>query len=768
MAFPTTGYYPYSGNSGPLGVTGPVHDAGTYAVDSHTQSAVWDSLQLDNVSPGSVVFFDNPTVTHNYSLPNYALLGQLIHGNKIESMTVVLDAPSEMAPTYTLISHLNGTSQGNETILFYTHSDGPSIIEENGGGKLNESAWMSQRPDLMKNAKASINMEHFGAIEWKDVACPDGPQYRATGRMEPMWTNANASSKSAEFRQIYLDAFNGTPDYLRMALLEPLVVNGELSKWYGVGGSSTLGYSDIPTVGLIQSYELLLPSTLAMQQDRFGSEWWDMKQRTSKANNNVLDSYLTTPRSISPASERAKHRCPFNLPTCPGCSEPTPQLEDTDDTETTDSSPGDEYSLSDDDGLLSHSSITDSMSLASPAILRSQLKEEFRSIFFPAASSSQKDSDFMYCRFLGGKCLQSKGASMTAAVDLLCLLQMGVRRKDDILLQEASRLYDYTMTNLKIDLERPDAAHDDGLLGAIWILHFADSFTPTRGNANSTKVHKQAAEQIMLSRGSDAEFSPLAKILLYNIRLTGTSFGLISRKPVPSAGRQWAKVAGWAGSIESELIETLLRIPSLLHELDTSLEKPGNPQYDSLYSLLQSFTSVEEELNTWLTSWMRTLPGEVFHYAPASKFTHLDTLTRDATSAFPSVIEYPSFATASLQMSFWTGLMQVKQSILDLLERIHDPALFRVRRDALLEDLDQIADLLCQSAAFTTQPQYGYCGIMRCWGPVYFAAKWFHQRQRWDKLRWVHALTLAIQEEYGFTSPYDLPLGPNGVCLANG
>lgn len=59
----------------------------------------------------------------------------------------------------------------------------------------------------------------------------------------------NASSKSAVLRQIYLDAFDGTPDYLRMALLDPLVVNGNRSKWYGVGGSSTLGYSDIPTVG---------------------------------------------------------------------------------------------------------------------------------------------------------------------------------------------------------------------------------------------------------------------------------------------------------------------------------------------------------------------------------------------------------------------------------------------------------------------------------------------------------------------------------------
>jgi hypothetical protein len=42
----------------------------------------------------------------------------------------------------------------------------------------------------MANAKAAINIEHLGAIEWKDVQTPDGPIYKATGLLEPMWTFA--------------------------------------------------------------------------------------------------------------------------------------------------------------------------------------------------------------------------------------------------------------------------------------------------------------------------------------------------------------------------------------------------------------------------------------------------------------------------------------------------------------------------------------------------------------------------------------------------
>ena len=129
------------------------------------------------------------------------------------------------------------------------------------GGKLNESAWMGQRPDLL-DAKYAICLEHFGAIEYKDVQTLFGPRYELTGQLEPMWTFANSSAASSEYRQAYLDAFQETPGYLRMALLDPLTTNGRRSAWYGVGGASTLGYSDIPTVGIIPQPDYLWASAI--------------------------------------------------------------------------------------------------------------------------------------------------------------------------------------------------------------------------------------------------------------------------------------------------------------------------------------------------------------------------------------------------------------------------------------------------------------------------------------------------------------------------
>ncbi|KAJ4490772.1 hypothetical protein J3R30DRAFT_3277898 [Lentinula aciculospora] len=70
----------------------------------------------------------------------------------------------------------------------------------------------------------------------------------------------NDSSASDFLHGLYLDAFNGTSDSLRMAMVSPQEVNGVKSNWYGAGGSSILGYSNIPTVGIIPQPDYLWAS----------------------------------------------------------------------------------------------------------------------------------------------------------------------------------------------------------------------------------------------------------------------------------------------------------------------------------------------------------------------------------------------------------------------------------------------------------------------------------------------------------------------------
>ena len=148
------------------------------------------------------------------------MLHGLISSGQVENLTVTLDAPTFDAPSATLVANLPGTGGGNDSVFLYTHSDGPSCIEENGGfailsmveyfakhplsldlqivietghmssGLLNETAWKGQRPDVLENARAALLIEHLGAEQYKDVWQDGVPVYQYTGKTEAIFSYA--------------------------------------------------------------------------------------------------------------------------------------------------------------------------------------------------------------------------------------------------------------------------------------------------------------------------------------------------------------------------------------------------------------------------------------------------------------------------------------------------------------------------------------------------------------------------------------------------
>ncbi|KAF9446851.1 hypothetical protein P691DRAFT_672671, partial [Macrolepiota fuliginosa MF-IS2] len=67
----------------------------------------------------------------------------------------------------------------------------------------------------------------------------------------------NDQNHSDLLHQLYTEAFEGTSEQLRMALLAPQVIGNMTYQWYGAGGSSVLGRSDLPTIGIIPQPDYL-------------------------------------------------------------------------------------------------------------------------------------------------------------------------------------------------------------------------------------------------------------------------------------------------------------------------------------------------------------------------------------------------------------------------------------------------------------------------------------------------------------------------------
>lgn len=71
-------------------------------------------------APGNGSLFDVPTLYVGNSTGQ--LIRTMIRKGEVANATLVLDAPSFLAQTQTVIGHLPGKAGKNDTILLYTHS----------------------------------------------------------------------------------------------------------------------------------------------------------------------------------------------------------------------------------------------------------------------------------------------------------------------------------------------------------------------------------------------------------------------------------------------------------------------------------------------------------------------------------------------------------------------------------------------------------------------------------------------------------------------
>ncbi len=71
-------------------------------------------------APGDGNLFDVPALYVGNSTGE--TIRSLLLDNKVDTATIVLDAPSFMAPSRTLVGRLEGLQNSSDSILLYTHS----------------------------------------------------------------------------------------------------------------------------------------------------------------------------------------------------------------------------------------------------------------------------------------------------------------------------------------------------------------------------------------------------------------------------------------------------------------------------------------------------------------------------------------------------------------------------------------------------------------------------------------------------------------------
>ena len=244
---------------------------------------VYKVLRKSQAAGGIVVFnmgYDRLSGLYTFPvMPAYSsptLYVDRVAGKKLiqdaragKKATLKLLAKMEPTETYQLIGYLPGRDYGtekDEKILLTTHTDGPSLLQDNGAfGLLGIVAYFSQFPQAerprtlmlyldnrhympgMERAYAKkdwfakhpeqkdaivgmIATEHLGQIEYREV----GEVYEPTGIVEPsfLWTRKKQALIDMAIKSV---KDNKWPRVLVQCVERPGIHGGSQGVWYGMG-----------------------------------------------------------------------------------------------------------------------------------------------------------------------------------------------------------------------------------------------------------------------------------------------------------------------------------------------------------------------------------------------------------------------------------------------------------------------------------------------------------------------------------------------------
>jgi hypothetical protein len=230
------------------------------------------------------------------------------------SATLRLVATVKNTETYQLFGYLPGRNYGtpeDEMILLTTHTEGPSISQENGAFgilgiiKYFSNIPQSERPrtlmifldnrhympgmetfwsaynlpdDMLDPVVATIGTEHLGQLEYHETGV-NRDIYEQTGRVETafLWTRNNQTLIDMAIKAV-ID--NEWPRCQVKAIERPGIHNEHQGTWYGLGNAQRYNRPGFGTMGTQGAYWSTRPRIEAFDADLFYSQVATMAQLT--------------------------------------------------------------------------------------------------------------------------------------------------------------------------------------------------------------------------------------------------------------------------------------------------------------------------------------------------------------------------------------------------------------------------------------------------------------------------------------------------------
>lgn len=372
-------------------------------------------------------------------------------------------------------------------------------------------------------------------------------------------------------------------------------------------------------------------------------------------------------------------------------------------------------------------SMLDIIQIKSVAENRSQLKSRFLDLFLSKEAGGPFHEQFGFVE----SSYQNEFA-LTAAVDALCVLQLGISFQDADLLLQYRTLYGRALWSIQRQLSTSTVAKDS-VLGAVSVVGLCEYINSKRHDDSAYMTHVEGLLAMFKARGARSiQAGPRRRFFLRTTVLMALRTGLVSRKALVFEQPSWVAAAGEDFNL---FTRNAMRASGALERCDTLLEAGDAPK--KAIRLVIEILRLKAGLHAGLEDWCAAANEAPYHVVCTSAFADFNDLCGDLAGVFPTAYRFSSFMAAVVHTQYWNSLLVLDQAILDL-HHAYDYAFIdsTLQRKVIEREASNCADDLCQAIPFFSQADLNTVGTVEVLGPLHFAQQFYEQRNAEMQVAW--------------------------------
>lgn len=302
------------------------------------------------------------------------------------------------------------------------------------------------------------------------------------------------------------------------------------------------------------------------------------------------------------------------------------------------------------------------------------------------------------------------------------------------LLPSAKRLYSTALKQARLEADNPDT-DNCALIGTAHLLSLCELLQRLAlDDSGTTRPHASWLIHLMETNRNDIDNPKLQRMLHSNVRLVATWELLIARNGPQIFTKSLRDKELSAGTVTSMSDLTLIT-SNTLEDSDRLCSEDRDCSPSHALDTIEKIISLTGTLHTWMTNYLKTLPGSPYHLIESSTLSYLTS--RGTRLLFRRLYEFVDLQVQILFIGYWMCHLTLVDAHLDIVQA-HEPKLDAdpieiVRLKCLA---NEYASHLSRSMPTLGVPYAAWAGRTMAVRPLHLLLLHYRRHKEWQKLSW--------------------------------